>query len=243
MSVRAAPRDHGPLLLHLVRHGRTRLNAAHRVQGWADSELTPEGMAGVRETATRLHALDLTAAYASPSGRTVATAREILRHHDGVDLVTDARLRELHFGRYEEQPEISLAEVGDPVTVFREIFEGSFAGFPGGEAGSVFVSRVARGFRAIEEAHPGGGSVLVVSHGVTLMTYLRLIGAHVLHQLPNASVTVVRIDPAGGREVLELGTPPAGSVEEPSIPQVAASLGLEEAASWHPDHDLEDAAT
>lgn len=243
LIVRGDPRRDEPLLLHLVRHGRTRLNSEHRVQGWADSELTADGLAGVRATADRLRELDLAAAYASPSGRTVTTAREILRHHPRLELVTDPRLRELHFGRFEERPETSLAEAGDPVTVFRGIFEGTFEGFPGGEPGSVFVSRVARGFRAIEQAHAHGGAVLVVSHGVTLMTYLRLIGARVLHQLPNGSVTVVRMDADGHREVLQLGvSPPGAAIEEPELPQVAASIGLEEAATWHADDGIEEAA-
>ncbi len=209
------------------------------MQGWSDSELTPDGLAGVRAAADHLREVDLTAAWASPAGRTVTTAREILRHHPGVELVTDARLREMSFGDYEEQPEVSLAALGDPVAVFREVFDGTFVGFPGGEPGSVYLSRVARGFRAIERAHQDGGTVLVVGHGVTLMAYLRLIGTVPRRPLANASVTTVRVDPDGARTVLEAGFDPTGSSGlELDLSQRAARVALEEAALWHPDTDL-----
>ena len=226
-----------PLLLHLVRHGATRLNAEHRVQGWADSELTGPGLAGVRATATFLGDVDFVAAYASPSGRTQTTAREILRGHPQVALVTDERLRELGFGEYEERPERTLAEFGDAAATFRAIFEGTFAGFPGGEPGAVYLSRVARGFQAIERAHAEGGAVLVVSHGVTLMAYLRMIGATRSAPLPNASVSIVHIDRDGTRTALAIGVDPSGpETHGIELEQEAARVGLEQAAGWQPRH-------
>ena len=57
------------LTLSLVRHGQTHFNAQHRLQGWCDSALTPQGLAGVRTTATFLSGRPFTAAYVSPSGR------------------------------------------------------------------------------------------------------------------------------------------------------------------------------
>ena len=229
-----------PLLLHLVRHGRTRLNAESRVQGWADSPLTADGLAGIRATAEHLRDAALVAAYASPSGRTVTTAQEILRHHPAVPLLTDPRLRELGFGDFEEQPEAMLAATTDPEVVFRDLFDGTFAGFPRGEPGDVFLSRVARGFTAVEQAQRSGGPVLVVSHGVTLAAYLSLIGAPGRCQLPNASVTTVCIAPEGTRTVLETGTDPSGvAVTGAGPPRRPARVTLEQAAAWHPDSALD----
>ena len=223
-----------PLVLYLVRHGLTRLNAEHRVQGWADSELTDDGLAGVRATAETLRDVGFVAAYASPSGRTVTTAREILRRHRDVTLTTDERLRELGFGDYEEQPEHSLARFGDAATTFRAIFDGTFPGFPGGEPGTAYLSRVAGAFRDIEQAGRLGGAVLVVSHGITLMAYLRMVGAMPVAPLANAGVSTVRVDPDGTRTVLTVGTAPPGQVGA-DVEQEAARAGLERAATELPD--------
>ncbi|WP_448630513.1 histidine phosphatase family protein [Cellulomonas soli] len=96
------------LTLTLVRHGQTYLNARRLLQGWSDSPLTRTGRAGVRVTAAHLAEHTFTGAYSSPSGRAIATATEILRHHDDLRLRTDKDLRELHFGQYERRPEHEL---------------------------------------------------------------------------------------------------------------------------------------
>ncbi len=222
-----------PLTLHLVRHGRTRYNAERLLQGWSDSELTDDGLVAVRETAEHLRPLRFVAAYASPSGRTVATAQEILRHHPDVPLETDARLREFSFGEFEARPEEELATVVDPVEMFRGVFDGTFTGLPGGEAGRAYLARVAHGFGAIERAHAGGGSVLVVSHGVTLMAYLTMVAQPPVRLLPNASVSTIRIDPDGTRTLVSAGVDPSGAAApDPVSPLRAARVALEEAASW-----------
>lgn len=230
----SAPPALAPLTLHLVRHGRTRYNVEGRLQGWSDSELTPDGLAAVRATAEHLRPLRLAAAYASPSGRTIATATEILRHHPDVPLVTDPGLREFNFGDYEARPHTDLAAVVDGVEMFREVFEGTFAGLPGGESGAAYLGRVAYAFRAIEQAHAAGGSVLVVSHGVTLMAYLTMVAEPPSRPLPNASVSTVRIDPDGTRTLVSAGVDPSGSaVVDQAPPMRAARVALEEAVTWH----------
>ena len=103
-----APTTTGTLTLTLVRHGRTYLNQRRLLQGWSDSPLTRAGRDGVRATAAHLAQRPFVAAYSSPSGRAVATAVEILRHHDGVRLRTDPDLREYHFGHYERRHESVL---------------------------------------------------------------------------------------------------------------------------------------
>ena len=207
-----------PLTLHLVRHGRTRYNAEHRLQGWCDSELTDDGLLGVRATAQHLRGVPLVAAYASPSGRTVTTAEEILRHHSGVELVTRPGLREFSFGRHEAQPESELFSEVAPLELFQSVIDGVFPGLPGGESGAVYVSRVAAAFAAIERAHPDGGDVLVVSHGITLMTYLTMVAGPPERFPVNASVTTVEVLPGGTRHVMALGVDPSSqAVGRPGV--------------------------
>ncbi len=199
----------GTTTLYLVRHGRTEFNAAGRLQGWCDSPLTTEGLRGVRATARVLADRAFTAAYASPLGRTVATARELLAEHPDVELTCDDGLREVHFGELEERPERDLLALGDPGAIFGGILTGTYPGFPGAEPTAAYLDRVADAFGRIEQAHAGGGEVLVVSHGVTLLAYLSMAGTVPMEPLPNASVSTVRIGPDGERTVHAIGVDPA----------------------------------
>ncbi|HEY3438143.1 MAG TPA: histidine phosphatase family protein [Actinotalea sp.] len=211
---RPAPAAQPPVTLHLVRHGRTVYNTQGRLQGWCDSPLTPEGLLGVRATADHLRGLSFAAAYASPSGRTVTTAQEILVHHPGTPLTTDPGLREFSFGDYEAGPEEALFSQFSGYSMFRSVLEGTFEGLPGGEPGPEYLPRVRRIFSAIERAHQPGENVLVVSHGMTLMAYLAMIGGvrpDRLTPLANASVTTVEVAGDGTTTVTAIGYDPSGA--------------------------------
>ena len=162
------------LTMTLVRHGRTHFNARRVLQGRCDSPLTRDGRAGVRTTARHLADTPFTAAWSSPSGRAVATAVELLRHHDGIPLRTDRGLLEYAFGIYEQKPESVLDEVvawSDLVTV---VLAGRHPGLPGGEHARDFMDRTRDVFARIAAQHEDG-HVLVVGHGLTLGAYLATV--------------------------------------------------------------------
>ena len=203
------------LTLSLVRHGQTHYNAQHRLQGWCDSALTPQGLAGVRTTATFLSGRPFTAAYVSPSGRAQATAREIMANHLSAPVFTDPDLREFGFGDLEARPEAELLERYDPEAMFADVLRGTFAGIPGGETGPEFLERVTSVFTRIEATHRGG-HVLVVSHGLTLRAYLTMLDPRPTQPLPNASISTVQVDPGGQHRVIMFGLDLAGH----SLPDV-----------------------
>ncbi|MDT0164900.1 histidine phosphatase family protein [Actinotalea sp. AC32] len=194
-----APTTTGTLTLTLVRHGRTYLNQRRLLQGRSDSPLTREGREGVRTTARHLAQRSFVAAYSSPSGRAVATAAEILRHHEGVRLRTDPGLREYHFGEYERKHESVLDQVIAWPELVGEIIAGTHPGLPGGEDAVTFLGRLREAMARIAAAHPDGGEVLVVGHGLALGVWLATVGDGVLVPLPNASVSQVRLTAEGLR--------------------------------------------
>lgn len=202
--------DPESLTLLLVRHGRTRFNAERRVQGWADSELTSDGLAGVRATAADLSGLTLDAAYSSPSQRTLTTSSAILEHHPALRVVPRDGLREFNFGEFEERSEAELVDHIDWLELFRGVLDGTYPGFPGGESARTYLDRVGAVFDEIEAAHAPGENVLVVSHGMTLMVYLAMSGFPTHRPLANASVTAVRVDRTGARRPVVIGHDPSG---------------------------------
>ncbi|MHB9863694.1 histidine phosphatase family protein [Streptomyces sp. YIM S03343] len=197
--------------LHLVRHARTEYNASGHLQGWCDSPLTPDGFGQLRATAAHLAGIGLTAAWASPSGRTKTTAREILRHHDGLRLRTHEGLREYGFGELDGRPESELFSQVDPRQFFADVINGRHPGLAGGEPAAAYVARVMDAFERIARTH-SDGEVLVVSHGITLVTFLTHIGGTGVVPLGNCSVSTVEFTGALA-EVVEVGFLPPVSTD------------------------------
>ena len=197
------------LTLTLVRHGQTHFNQRQLLQGSCDSPLTRPGRDGVRITARHLADVPFQAAYASPSGRAVATAVELLRHHPTVRLVTDPDLREYDFGTFERRPERELEEVAPWSQIVPEILAGTYPGLPRGEHAADFMARVRRAFTTITARH-SAGDVLVVGHGLALGAWLATLDPAGLVALPNASVSRVAVEPDGTARLLEVGTDVAG---------------------------------
>jgi broad specificity phosphatase PhoE len=86
--------------LTLIRHGPTDWNASRRFQGRTDLSLSAAGHANARGIAAQLKAEPLDCIYSSDLLRALETAR-IVAEDRAVPIVTDARLREFDFGRWE----------------------------------------------------------------------------------------------------------------------------------------------
>ena len=127
ISIVACSDDDGPAVyFYIVRHAETESNAKHGLFGWYDSPLTPAGIARTEAQKTDpweaggLGGIVWDAVYSSTSGRAINTARilaglEPLTANNGVvtdiststvqgrsdSIITDPRLREINFGRFE----------------------------------------------------------------------------------------------------------------------------------------------
>lgn len=187
------------LTMYLVRHGETLFNNRDLVQGWVDSPLTRRGVEQARRAAGQLRARPIVAAYSSTSERCVDTAEIITAHHPGVPVHLRRGLKELHFGELEAMPNQHFMAGLDVERFFAEMLAGTGEGVGGGESGAVYRARVDAVFEEITTAHPEGGEVLVVSHGVTIATFLATVGWSTPGALANASISIVH---------MEAGTPP-----------------------------------
>ena len=86
--------------LIIWRHGQTTWNAARRVQGQIDIELSDLGRRQAAEAAERLAALGPTRIVSSDLRRAAATA-EALASRTGLEVSYDTRLRERHYGQWQ----------------------------------------------------------------------------------------------------------------------------------------------
>lgn len=148
--------------LHLVRHGRTTLNAEGRLLGRLDPELDPTGveqataaaawLAGTLRPGARVRVM------ASPLARARGTARVVADALGVADVELDDRWIELDYGELDGVP---LAEVPDE-TWARWRRDPDFCP-PGGECLSALGRRVRAACTDLAAAAPDD-EVVVVSH-------------------------------------------------------------------------------
>jgi probable phosphoglycerate mutase len=147
--------------LLLWRHGQTAWNAADRVQGQLDIDLSEVGRTQAEAAAARLAERHPDLIVASDLRRAADTAAA-LAATTGLDVTHDARLRERHYGEWQglTNPEITVR--------WPEASERWRAGFPVPEFGMEDLDevgkRMADALQDVSAANPGG-TIVVASHG------------------------------------------------------------------------------
>jgi len=150
--------------LIIWRHGRTEWNHTGLFQGQADIPLDEHGRRQARAAAKVLAGLKPTAMVSSDLARARETAAALAKV-TGLDVPTDARLREIHVGSWEGLTGEQIREV-DP-----ELAERYYAGedvrrSATGETVGEVAARVADALADIAAEAEDGAVVVVVMHGL-----------------------------------------------------------------------------
>ena len=149
-----------------VRHGQTNWNIQGKWQGHTDIELNETGVLQAKQAADQLREHQFSAIYSSDLSRALQTAEAINIHH-GMRIITDERLREQHFGKWE-----GLGQKDVPGLYPRE-WE-AFRTDPinsaavGGESMQDLANRMLEFLSESEARHNEDDHVLVVAHGLSL---------------------------------------------------------------------------
>jgi broad specificity phosphatase PhoE len=161
--------------LWLIRHGETEHNIKRVFQGQLDTPLTATGVRQARLTAVALGGVTFQQLYSSDLRRAYDTARPIA-HGQGIPIVGDARLRELHYGVLQ----------GVAYTEFRSVLEAHGAAEawgggvfsldgnapPGGESLADLVARTTEFVSDVARAASDNDDLAIVTHGGTIRTIM-----------------------------------------------------------------------
>ena len=198
--------------LYIARHGKTMFNTIGRAQGWSDSPLTVDGERGIQELGLGLKdaGIIFKEAFSSDSGRTLQTMDIILREcqQENIPYTRDKRIREWCFGSLDGGYDGELFNGVLPRVFDKDmsklthqematgIYQVDTAGWA--ETWEVLSNRILEGFTAIAEKIEtlGGGNAIVVSHGMTIGTFLWLVDHTTPRSLglDNGSVSVVSFE-------------------------------------------------
>lgn len=97
------PMEGTPLRLILLRHGEVHEDDRTFLYGQRDVRLSEAGLEQSRLTGEALRSVKVDAVYTSDLRRAHTLGSEVSRHH-GIEPVTDPRLRERHFGHWQDIP-------------------------------------------------------------------------------------------------------------------------------------------
>jgi len=151
-------------LVFLVRHGETLWNREQRCQGFTDVDLSEKGKEQAEKLARYLAKISrLEAVYSSDLIRARKTAEAIARLQ-GVEVQTDARLRELNQGEIEGKNLHSLL-MDYPEILQKWMTEPAEVKMPGGESLRQLQARAWQAFQEIVEKNRGA-ELAIVAHNL-----------------------------------------------------------------------------
>ena len=185
--------------LILVRHGRSTANTAGLLAGWTPGvALDERGAEQAAALPGRLAGVPLAAAVTSPLQRCRETLAPLLAARPELELHTDERIGECHYGDWSGR---KLAELMDEPLMQVVQSHPSAAAFPGGESMRAMQTRAAEAVREwnarVERDHGADAVYLMCSHGDIIKSLVAdALGLHLdLFQrisIEPCSVTVIR---------------------------------------------------
>jgi broad specificity phosphatase PhoE len=191
--------------LLLVRHGQSTANAKGIWQGQMDFPLSEKGRAQASLAGHGLSGEPFEGLYSSPLSRAFETA-EIIRNRVGFEgevvpveglSERNGGILEGHIWAEQEQRNPELAKK------FLAIPEEERWALVGAETDEEVIARFEEALSSIRALHPGGGRIVVVSHGGVMRAFLReLFGPEVLpgaQRAANASITRLQWGAMGPR--------------------------------------------
>ena len=136
--------------------------------------------------------IKFSAAYSSTSERAADTALILLQERE-LDLTMLKDLKEMFFGDLEGEKSATVKKehpgLIEKLHAGRKDFK-----FPNGESIDDLVERQKRAYdEIIEENRETGGNILVVSHGTSILNFLRTVkpDIEIKEQIPNCSANIV----------------------------------------------------
>ena len=206
--------------IYLTRHGKTMFNNVHRAQGWSDTPLIESGIKVAEQLGRGLKDVEFITAYSSDLGRARQTARIILESKGDTIAINEMEaLREACFGDFEGDLDPNMwnpaaqhlgyssdkelmADLAKGNITLKKMLDAVKAVEKSGHAENYqqVKKRMEIALKTIAESAKaqGGGNVLVVSHGIAIMSMVEdLLDAPITSPLGNASVTKIRYTDEG----------------------------------------------
>lgn len=205
--------------IYVVRHGRTYLNKYHRLQGWSDAPLIPEGVEGAHVMGQALADYDFDLAASSDLKRASDTRQIIVsenKHADQIKSLQLPELREIFFGYFEAYHDTAGMKEAFKTDKYPRLIDALNDGYswsraadtfhaadPEGDAetGEAFESRLKAGVEKL--AATGAENILLVGHACMIHCIASMFGTDkVGKELPKHNQLMI-LDVTDGKVTVE----------------------------------------
>ncbi|MBE5906964.1 MAG: histidine phosphatase family protein [Lachnospiraceae bacterium] len=163
--------------LTIVRHGVTEWNKTSKIQGQIDVPLNDYGreIAHITRSAYEKKHIHYDVIYSSPLIRAYETARILA--DTGQEIICDARLKEISYGKYEGSDYHRILAGQDDLLTIRDCFLAPQNYVPDetGERFSDFFARTRSFLEDMRKMYTNEESILVVCHGGTTRALLQAV--------------------------------------------------------------------
>ena len=160
------------MIIYVLRHGETALNAKGVLQGWLNEPLNRNGRDLAVVTGRAMRGIRFDCCISSPLKRARETAEIILRESGNeIPVSFDDRLREINFGDLEGK---TFREMGETGTLFYSDPFRMTAGFPNGETIRGLCERTQAFLRELI-AKDDGKTYLIGTHGCAARAMLNFL--------------------------------------------------------------------
>lgn len=204
------------ITLYIARHGKTLMNTLDMVQGWCDSPLTEEGIKVAEHLGKGLKDIEFRSAYCSTLRRTRQTAETVLKAkgQENLEIVEIDGFKEAGFGSFEAGPNKIMwnnAALFLQYTSYEKMYEDIVAkkitynealdaikkldtmGLA--EDAATLRARTQEALHEVAKAEikKGEGNILVIAHGMSILSMLGSLGGDRILKghLDNAAVCKV----------------------------------------------------
>lgn len=205
--------------IYIVRHGQTYINRYNKMQGWCDTPLTKEGLAGAAQAGEALKDVPFDIALSSDLKRASDTCDIIIQHNcnrDDLQHLASPFFREQFYGYFEGlDSEMAWRLIGGPhgYPTRQELLEHEDINtikdwiheadpYHDAENAKQYWQRLDKGFKMIRQMD-GADNILLVTHGFTIRSLWARFGDHIpLVPGPrNASITIMNMDDHGKMKI------------------------------------------
>lgn len=184
--------------LYITRHGQTEWNVQERIQGWFDSPLTNYGKEQANALCKRLSSTPFIAAYSSPSGRALETAKLILHGHQ-TPLFIKHELKEINV---EEWQGMLIQKIKQQYPESYDNYVHHAESFKSIEGENYYdvLERAKKIIDKIEDTYEQDDNILVVTHSIVKKVLINYFLGHSMEQLCDSphidgtSLTIVRLE-------------------------------------------------
>lgn len=196
-------------VFYCVRHGKTIFNQQGIFQGGTvDSPLTEEGVIGAKNLGEQLRTIRFDDVKVSPLKRAQDTCKLILAaNNQMIEPKVIPELREMEFGLWDGKPEADYQHLEEFQQLVNEphLYRAVACG---GETFADVLNSSQHFFKQATQEYPKG-TILVVSHGLLLQTFIKSMQGIQLKEirkgtpLKNTSVSIIESDAIGENFVVK----------------------------------------